>query len=290
MALDAQLLQRSFQLAAAAEADNSPAASPLPSSGGSGSESESSSQDEAGGFLIASGPRFKLARGERPPCFRLWLSLSSPCFPNDVTGGQGGLKRMLAGQGVLAASPLISPFLPVVLCGPRHIQVTQQRPGTTSPDGYCLPPPPPVQVWQAAGASPSLGSPCPPTPVPPPTAGACGGAAAATGPGGKRDGAGHARRRDVCGGSDRGQAQQAWQRQRRQPAAVTPRCLLDDFCLSLVLAVRRGMSSAHSSLSRDTGHWEASFSHAVAAAMPGGGGRRHCIAAVTACNGGLGGM
>ena len=197
---------------------------------------------------------------------------------------------MLAGQGVLAASPLISPFLPVVLCGPRHIQVTQQRPGTTSPDGYCLPPPPPVQVWQAAGASPSLGSRAhqrryhlPPQEhvvVLPRRLDLEESVTALV----------TARRRDVCGGSDRGQAQQAWQRQRRQPAAVTPRCLLDDFCLSLVLAVRRGMSSAHSSLSRDTGHWEASFSHAVAAAMPGGGGRRHCIAAVTACNGGLGGM
>lgn len=43
----------------------------------------------AAGPLVR-GPTFRLARGEEPPCFRVWLTLQAPCTPDAVTGGLHG--------------------------------------------------------------------------------------------------------------------------------------------------------------------------------------------------------
>lgn len=84
------------EAAAAADGDASAAAEEEEEEGAGCEDCE-----QPAGALIASAPGFKLARGQRPPCFRIWLSLQPPTCATEISG-----KRAAGGQPAWAPAPL----------------------------------------------------------------------------------------------------------------------------------------------------------------------------------------
>ena len=73
--------------AAAERADHgSPPAGSREGGLGGGGSSEHAGHLPASRAIVR-GPTFRLARGQEPPCFRIWLTLQAPCSAEDVTGG-----------------------------------------------------------------------------------------------------------------------------------------------------------------------------------------------------------
>lgn len=68
---------------------------------------------------VVRGQTFSLARGEEPPCYRIWLTLQAPCSAEDVTGEFMRLVIPLGhdGTGMAAMHGLLgwalNPFLPL---------------------------------------------------------------------------------------------------------------------------------------------------------------------------------
>lgn len=82
--------RRSMEQLADAAAGEAKCGSP-PGSGSEDGPDDGSGTERTGRLpaagAIMRGPTFRLARGEEPPCFRIWLTLQAPCSAKDVTGG-----------------------------------------------------------------------------------------------------------------------------------------------------------------------------------------------------------